>query len=65
MKLIHEFKNLSVCRSIGGDYYIENDNGDMILILSASGSDEDKILIKWMESDSRIESDFYEYLREE
>jgi hypothetical protein len=58
MKAIHEFKNLTVSRSIGGDYYVEHDNGQDELILSPSGSAEHELFIAWIESPDREEEDF-------
>lgn len=57
MAIIHEFENLSVVRTIGGDYFIEIEEGD-ILILSPNGSDEHKGFGKWIEDPDREEADF-------
>lgn len=48
MQEIHSFDRFSIVRSIGGDYYAESANGD-ILIMSPSGSEEHLRAIEWIE----------------
>lgn len=62
MTELHSFETFSVSRSIGGDYFIETDQGEEILILSPSGSDEHKQESQWIESKEREEADFKRYL---
>ena len=60
MQELHSFDKFSVSRSFGGDYYIKMDNGDEILILSPSGSDEHTRMSEWIESPDRAAGDFDE-----
>ena len=59
-KEIHSFESFSICRSVGGDYYAEMDDGTEVLLLSPSGSDEHRHEIYWIESPNRTASDFVE-----
>ena len=64
MREIHRFKKFSVSVSVGGDYVIETDDGEEILILSPSGSSEHQKMSGWIESSDRTEDDFEEYRTE-
>ena len=57
MEIIHEFENLSVTRSKGGDYYVESDEGQF-LYLSPNGSYEHNQIEEWISSKDREEEDF-------
>lgn len=56
--LIHEFENFSVIRNVSGDYFIETDNGEELVILSLNGSYEHKRQAEWICSPDRTEEDF-------
>lgn len=56
--LIHGFENFSVVQSISGDYFIETDNGEELLILSPNGSYEHERQAEWIRSTDRTEDDF-------
>jgi ABC-type histidine transport system ATPase subunit len=62
IKIIHEFEKMDVFEAISGDFYIETEKGDVILIISPSGSDEHQIFIDWLKAPERTEHDFEEFL---
>ena len=58
MNEIHSFNKFSICRTDGGDYVAEHDDGRTIIILSPTDSDEHKRAIDWITDTGRTEDDF-------
>ena len=64
-ELIQEWPNYSLVRSAGGDYYIENDNGDYTLLISPTESEEHKHYVDFISDPARTEHDVEQWLADQ